>query len=262
MGSPILIENSNLSLAWGTAFLELMRRPLGQCPQLIVSMAGFDSNLPPEADVIRAALDNALASCPKCVSCAMSAMTIFPYKLWIRRRNLSCEDFCNICTTNLLPRLQALDRRNLHGTYFARMMAYPSIERGQAKTINQLAEVVDRLSGSKHFRATGLQMTCFHPALDHSRQPRLGFPCLQHVGITYEDDDGIAITGFYPSQHIFDRAYGNYLGLAHLGRFICDQTGLELRRITCIATRPMLGSTAKSAVQALEAIVSNQLGAN
>jgi hypothetical protein len=82
------------------------------------------------------------------------------------------------------------------------------------------------------------------------------------VGITYEDDDGIAITGFYPSQHIFDRAYGNYLGLAHLGRFICDQTGLELRRITCIATRPMLGSTAKSAVQALEAIVSNQLGAN
>ena len=32
----------------------------------------------------------------------------------------------------------------------------------------------------------------------------------------------MAISAFYPCQYVFDRGYGNYLGLSHLGKFIAD----------------------------------------
>lgn len=261
-GAPLTIENSNLSLAWGDAFLHVLKAPTSECRPLIVSIGNFITPLPPEDTDIRASLDAALAANKKCNSCAVSAMMIFPYKLWIRRSSLSCDEFSQLCVNELLPRLRSLDQRNRRGTYFERLMAYESVEAGEAKTVNQLSEVVDRLKGGKRFRATGLQMTCFHPVRDHQRQPRLGFPCLQHVSVTYEGQRGIAISGFYPAQHIFERAYGNYLGLAHLGRFISDQTGLELRRVNCIAMHPTLGSsTSKSAVVELRRLVERKLSA-
>lgn len=260
-GPPITIARSNLSAAWGQAFLEVLDRPAGKCPPLVVSIGGFTSPLPSEDVAIRQAVDAALAA-NKCNSCDVSAMVIFPYKLWMRRQNMTCDEFSDLCISNLLPRLRSLDQRNRHGTYFERLMAFEGRKNGKATTTNQLTEIVDRLQGKKHFRATGLQMTCFNPPLDHTRQPRLGFPCLQHVGVTYEGDDGIAITGFYPSQHIFDRAYGNFLGLAHLGHFLGAKSRLALRRVNCIATRPMLGAKiTKAAVRKLRQVVGQRLEA-
>jgi hypothetical protein len=259
-GVPLTIERSNLSLAWGEAFLEVLKHPKDRCRPLIVSIGGFTSPLPPEDADIRKAVDAALATNKKCNSCDVSAMTIFPYKLWIRRTSLGCKEFSDFCVDRLLPRLQALDQRNRRGTYFQRLMAYESVKGGKVEKVNQVEEVVDRLKGRKQFRATGLQMTCFHPVRDHKRQPRLGFPCLQHVSVTYEGRGGFAVTGFYPAQHIFERAYGNYLGLAHLGRFLSDQTGLELRRVNCMAMHPTLGSsTSKSAVAGLKKLVEQKL---
>jgi len=240
-GSPLLIESSNLSLAWGQALLEVLDNPIGQCRPLVVSIGGFNADLPPEDDTIRKETDRILKS-EGCNSCDVSAMVVFPYKLWLRRKHLSCEQFCQVCVNEYYPRLAALNKLNRHGTYFLRMMDYKSVKNGSVETVDQVSQVVDRLTNESRFRATGLQMTCFNPATDHNRQPRLGFPCLQHVGITHEGDNGIAVTGFYPSQHIFDRAYGNYLGLAHLGFFLAHQSGHSLERVTCIATRPLLGT--------------------
>ena len=260
-GSPKLIESPNLSVAWGQALLQVLNQPLGKCNPLVVSICGFTNSVPPEDDAIRSEVDKAL-KLAGCNSCDVSAMVIFPYKLWLRRPNSSCEDFCNTCIQDLFPRLAALDTRNRHGTYFTRMMAYDGNKKGTPVVVNQIAELVDRLSGDRRFRATGLQMTCFNPATDHSRQPVLGFPCLQHVGVTYEEPDGIAITGSYPSQYIFDRGYGNYLGLGHLGHFLAYHSGLSLRRVTCIATRPLLGkSTTKLALRGLKSLLEKRLEA-
>ena len=49
-------------------------------------------------------------------------------------------------------------------------------------------------------------------------------------------DDSLAVTGFYAKQHMFERAYGNYLGLCHLGRFMAHEMGLTLSQVVCIAT--------------------------
>lgn len=260
-GTPLVIKSSNLSFAWGQALLRVLDQPIGKCSPLIVTISGFESELPPEDQNVRREVDRSLKAAA-CNSCDVSGMVIFPYKLWLGRKRLSCDEFCEVCVRDLYPRLVALDRRNHHGTYFTRMMAYEGVRNGTPIKINQVAEVVDRLKGDRHFRATGLQMTCFNPAQDHSRQTRLGFPCLQHVGVTYEGDDGIAVTGFYPTQHIFARAYGNYLGLGHLGRFLGFHSKQSLRRITCIATRPLLGSgIRKSSLASLRKVVESQMEA-
>tara|TARA_R110002096_G_scaffold9342_6_gene37034 strand:- start:55 stop:858 length:804 start_codon:yes stop_codon:yes gene_type:complete len=255
---PIMISDSSLSFAWAKAFREVMRHPIRRCPQLFVSIDNPSFGLPSEDSAIRTALDDTLKK-NDCISCDVSAMTIFPHKLWQRHHSSPCDEFSKVCTSRLLPRMKALDQRNRRGTYFERLMAYKGVRNGKECEINQLDEVIQRLNGKKHFRATGLQMTCFNPALDHSPQPRLGFPCLQHVGVTFEGKTEIVVTGYYPSQHIFSRAYGNYLGLAHLGSFLCDQTGLNLSRIVCIATHPLLGCSAKMPLKGLMMKIENRL---
>jgi hypothetical protein len=49
------------------------------------------------------------------------------------------------------------------------------------------------------------------------------------------------MTAFYATQTIFSRAYGNYVGLARLGRFLAHEMKLELTRVTCIANVAQLG---------------------
>ncbi|TWT90253.1 thymidylate synthase [Pseudobythopirellula maris] len=258
-GAPTVVECSNLSIAWGHALLQVLQKPAGKCNPLVVSIAGFQGDLPPEDSAIRTATDAALSTAG-CNSCDVSAMVIFPYKLWLRRKDLTSSEFGELCVDHLYPRLAALNPANRHGTYFARLMGFDAVRNGSVNRIDQVSEVIDRLSGDRHFRATGLQMTCFNPAADHSRQTRLGFPCLQHVGVDYEGKDSISITGFYPSQYIFDRAYGNYLGLAHLGHFIAYHTKLSLRRVTCIATRPLLGAgVSKSSLGQLRSVVEKRV---
>ena len=255
---PIIIDEPNLSLAWARAFDEVVNRPVRKCPPLIVNVSGFQGDLPPEDTTIRTALDKALLK-NMCNTCDVSAMVIFPYKLWLCHQNLSCKEFCDVCTKRFLPRLKALNPANRLGTYFERLMDYNCTGNNTLSNVNQLAHVVDRLSGDKHFRVTGLQMTCFDPAKDHTPQTRLGFPCLQHVGISYEGKAGLVVTGFYPAQHIFARAYGNYLGLAYLGHFLSANSGLELRRIICIVTNPLLGIYTKRAVADLRRTVKTWL---
>ena len=48
---------------------------------------------------------------------------------------------------------------------------------------------------------------------------------------------GLAVTGFYPTQYMFERAYGNYLGLCRLGNFMAHEMELRLSQVVCIVTR-------------------------
>jgi hypothetical protein len=46
----------------------------------------------------------------------------------------------------------------------------------------------------------------------------------------------LSVTGFYATQTLFERAYGNYIGLCELGRFFAHEWGRELTRVTCVAS--------------------------
>jgi hypothetical protein len=44
----------------------------------------------------------------------------------------------------------------------------------------------------------------------------------------------MAVNGFYAMQYLFERAYGNYLGLCRLGNFVAHELGLELVQMNCM----------------------------
>jgi thymidylate synthase len=68
--------------------------------------------------------------------------------------------------------------------------------------------------------------------LDQTGGAQQGFPCLQHVTFAPVKEQ-LNLNAFYATQYAFERAYGNYLGLCRLGRFIAHELGLELARVTC-----------------------------
>jgi thymidylate synthase len=105
----------------------------------------------------------------------------------------------------------------------------------EGKRRNQLQHVIDTFKrGNK--RRSALQASIFNPHVDHTHQPRQGFPCMQHVHFMPEDD-GLIITGVYATQYIFEKAYGNYLGLYHLGKFMAHEMGMKLLQVRCKASR-------------------------
>jgi hypothetical protein len=90
----------------------------------------------------------------------------------------------------------------------------------------------------------------FDPSRDHSSRPYLPFPCLDHVAFAPDGAGGLSLTAFYANQSIFDRAYGNYLGLCALGRFVAGELGLEFRQLTCVAGVAQLPSSSVTKTKA------------
>lgn len=41
------------------------------------------------------------------------------------------------------------------------------------------------------------------------------------------------MNSFYAVQSLYKKAYGNWLGLINLGKFVADECGLELERFNC-----------------------------
>ena len=74
------------------------------------------------------------------------------------------------------------------------------------------------------------QATTFDPGRDHVASAQLGFPCLQQVSFE-PTQAGLVTNAFYATQQIFDRAYGNYLGLVQLGAFMAQEMGMSLARL-------------------------------
>ena len=74
------------------------------------------------------------------------------------------------------------------------------------------------------------QATAFDPGRDHIASAQLGFPCLQQVSFE-PTAAGLVTNAFYATQQIFDKAYGNYLGLAQLGAFMASEMGIPLARL-------------------------------
>ena len=55
-----------------------------------------------------------------------------------------------------------------------------------------------------------------------------------------------SVTGFYAIQYIFERAYGNYLGLCRLGHFMAHEMEPRLSKVICIATPAKLDMPKKN----------------
>ena len=228
MNSALSIEEDNLSVAWARALFSVLKA--GEIAPLTVVIRGFVDGEPVEVAPIRQLLDDTLGAETKALSCNEVANTIFPQSLWnpqADRQQLYRR------YQRILPRILR-DRRNKYGVYFQRLIAFghnAACEGG----VNQLEHIIRTWHGGNH-RRSALQAALFDPRKDHTNQRQRGFPCLQQVAFAPQGADGLAVTGFYATQHIFERAYGNYLGLCRLGRFIAQELERQLTQVTCMAS--------------------------
>jgi hypothetical protein len=261
---PLIVTSDNLSLAWGAALKEVVARRNGAAVPLLVSVFGFTGELPAETESIRAAL-NGLLKTHGCPSCDETGSTIFPYRYWNSMGRPVRQMLYDWYLLRRLPRMKALDPKNAYGTYFERMIASTGVKRkGRKQTLkgtNQLEFVIELCSKylkRGHLpRQSALQLSIFDPAKDHTGQALRGFPCLQQVSVSCTRTD-VTINAFYPVQYMFERAYGNYLGLAHLGHFVAHELGLRMTRLNCFTAIPEMGELSLRSLRPLLDVVSSE----
>jgi hypothetical protein len=246
-----LIVANTLSEAWLQA-LRTVVAPGNISPSpLIVSFNNFSAGLPVEIDTIRTAVDRELKD-RSLVSVETNAAMIFPLgnlQLLESRlgRKASIVELSVYYRDKVYPRLLASDRRaNGKGTYFLRMISF-----GMAPRIsslgghNQLEKLFEIWQNNPRIAQSVLQLAIRDPERDLTHNPRPFFPCLQQVSFAYDQSGGVSVTGYYPTQYIFDRAYGNYVGLSHLGYYVAREMNKTLVRVNCISANPLIGGGAR-----------------
>jgi thymidylate synthase len=138
---------------------------------------------------------------------------------------------------------------NRRGTYFERLVAYPLPD---GHEFNQLHDVLEKLrSAARHGirNRNQFELSTFRP--DRDRYP-VGFPCLSHVSITLRDGV-LDATALYRNQYFLERAYGNYLGLGQVIRFLATESGFVAGELLCVASHAKMevGTYGRAQVQAL-----------
>lgn len=224
----VVVEQDNLARTWAKAFYEITRPGTTEIVPLIVCVTGFEANVVREDQKIRNQLDAELEAHGK-QSVRTVASTIFPTSLW--NPNSSPQELFDRYA-RVLPRLKR-DKRNHNGIYFERMMNF--LPKNEEVEVNQIEYILGTRTTGNH-RRSAYQLSIIDPTRDHTNQRQRGFPCLQQVSISPIGEDRLSVPGFYATQTLFERAYGNYIGLCELGRFFAHQWGMQLTRVTCVAS--------------------------
>lgn len=269
MNDPETIVGKNLSRVWGKVFLRSMAlssEAVKGCP-ILISIVDINNQEPDEDPIIRLATEQKLDE-EGLVSISDTAFTIFPYEMW-KVRNMPDRAWLFNHYLHIFPRIKARSKhKNKYGTYFERMIRFRGqTNDGKKETKNQIEHLLELWENSnskgKSPRASAMLISCFDPIKDHTTASRRPFPCLQQVNFSIKrKSKELAINALYPSQFIFDRGYGNYLGLWHLGLFMAHEMGLTLNRLNCCVINANLGTPNKGLLRELEKTVKKQLSVN
>ena len=225
---PVLINETNLSAAWGRAVLHAIEHPGSDNSPLVLSVTGFDeSGIPPEEPAVRQELDKLLRA-KGMRDVEDVAFTIFPQRLWTIAKGDRKALFSMY--QDAFRRYQAMNPRdNRRGLYFERLVAYG---RGPCEG-NQLEWILSQYSGREGVRRSMYQASVFDPSRDHVPDAQLQFPCMQHVAFE-PTKAGLVVNAFYATQQLFVKAYGNYLGIAQLGAFMAHEMQIPLSRVNVV----------------------------
>lgn len=259
----IVIPSGNISVAWSQAFLRVFDAVGGELSHpLVLTITEFNSLREPiEEPRIRKMLDDAIrdinrmAGKRKIQDVSATASTIFPHMCWSPRIPRPAAELFEHYARRIFPRLRRLSQLNRRGTYFLRMIDATGLKGSKGKEtptkVNQLEEIL-RWWHRDHGRTrrSALQVGIYDPAKDHTGAALSGFPCLQQVSFGYSER-GLAVSAYYPSEYIFDRGYGNYLGLCQLGAFMAHEMELPLDRVNIVIALPERGDISKTKTRRL-----------
>jgi hypothetical protein len=221
------VTSPSISEAWRQAVTLALATAKREIFVFTVTVTDLASGVPQEDPRVRNSLDLSLqANGHACIETV--AATIFPRSLWnpAKPRKVLFDRY-----NHIFSRIKQ-HPKNRRGTYFQRMIAYPNLEE---EPFNQLDQVIGTYVGGNH-RRSALQASVIVPRLDLNDARQLGFPCMHQVAFLPDGERRkLHVIGFYPMQYLYERAYGNYLGLIRLGHFMAQEMGLELEAMSCVS---------------------------
>jgi hypothetical protein len=246
-----LIQRDGLSQAW-IAAMELMLSRDGKGVNLNVA---FQADVP-DALAVTAEVDAFIEdhdlrhSDGNLLTVGTVANTIFPVALY--HAHLGDLAAPRLYENYELSMRMHRRRRWDKETYFNRLVAYPVgglADIGDHRlnpdgTWNQLDYYVDRLRTQRETLrlSSSYELGVSHPIDAELRvqapfkdKRMTSFPCLSHVSLTLVDDR-VHMNATYRNQTFITRAYGNYVGLASLLRFIATETGAQPGEVQVVAT--------------------------
>lgn len=158
------------------------------------------------------------------------AYTIFPYKY--ARKFETPDDLFQSYNKKFVPRLKRMKNYGW-GTYFQRMTDYD-----EDGTKNQLLNIINAINDRVRYSKAAFTIVIHKPGGETIR-PR-GGPCLMYIAVQickdHKDKPQISFLAVYRNHDFLERAYGNYLGLINLLKFVANATGLEAGSLTCISS--------------------------
>ena len=245
---------ASLSEAWLLALEQTVASPGGRIAHLMMTV----TEPGPEIPCLRNGVDRELERISE-KSVDTVAETIFPRSLYedpgfnwdstlptdrVRSIDKAAHDLYDRYML-ILPLLRT-DRANSRGTYFSRMISWPGKESGGT---NQLVQLINRLrSVNYNGQATNntLDVDLSADCLDSNaisggaqiyaatdRRTR-AFPCLVHLDFSLLNGR-LHCAAMYRHHYLIKKAYGNFLGLAWLMRFLCQQSGFEIGELVVLA---------------------------
>lgn len=250
---PLIVTDDNLSRTWAKGFLTLMEPGSDKRNPAVITINTIDA-VPLEDQAIRSALDESLSKGSNS-TCGTVANTIFPLSYW----NPTAPDNAEALFARYERAWPGIKKcpANKYGVYFRRLTAFAptastssDAQNKEGSPVNQLRHIVATYKSGNH-RKSALHAAIFDPTKDHTNSRQKGFPCLQQVAFTPIGDETMAITGFYATQFQYEKAYGNYLGLERLGRFMAQQLGLRLVQVVCVASIVERGTPSKQSLEPL-----------
>jgi hypothetical protein len=237
---PLVIEAKNVSEAYAKILVHICDHPGKEIAPLVLSISGFSQEqLIPEDAELRIALDDLLKKKGKS-DIEDVAHTIFPQRFWTMAQGDRAQLFAFYKMA--FPAYQKRNPKlNGRGLYFERLMMYG---RGPCDG-NQLEWILSQYESRHDARRSMWQSTTFDPSRDHTNTAQLGFPCLQQVSFV-PTKAGLVANAFYATQQVFDKAYGNYLGLARLGAFMAHEMKMPLVQLNVMVGVAKLERITKS----------------
>jgi thymidylate synthase len=118
-----------------------------------------------------------------------------------------------------------------HGTYFGRVVAHP---RSGGEAGPQLVHTIEKLKKAKKGKRWKAIYEVNIYSEEHDRNIKRGFPCMSHLAFQL-DGERVDCLATYRSHDMIKKAYGNYLGLAELQRYVADQSGFEPGELSVLA---------------------------
>jgi hypothetical protein len=235
-----LVVGDNLSSAWMQALALLVERGGAAVNLNVTFLAAVDDD-----PAVRERLNRLLAERGK-ERVETVANTIFPSGLYAA--HLGDEAAARLYQVyDVGMRMHRRRKPNDRDTYFNRLVSYPTKD----GPFNQLDYVIARLRKQMRLRSansSAYEMGLSDPAPGQriadadlrvqapSKDRNIyGFPCLSHISLTLERPC-LHLTALYRNQTFVERAYGNYLGLVRLLRFVCAEVGCTPGEVQCTAT--------------------------